>query len=56
MDLDFTGTFSKSAQILYLKKIRSVGAQLYHASGQTYTYRRMEGQTDRYDEVPSLFL
>jgi hypothetical protein len=47
MDLDFTGSFGKSVQMLYLMEFRPVGAQLYHAGGQTHTYRRTEGQADR---------
>jgi hypothetical protein len=34
-------------------KIRPVGAELFHADGQTH--REMDGQTDRHDEANSRF-
>jgi hypothetical protein len=53
MNLDITGTLSKRAQITYLMEIRPVVP-----CGRTDTHietdGRMVGQTDRYDEVPSL--
>jgi hypothetical protein len=44
-----TWIFSKNTQILNFMKIRPVGAELFHANGQT------DGRTDRHDEANSRF-
>jgi len=43
--LNFLNKFSKSAQTLNFMKIRPVGAELFHA----------DGQTDRHDKANSCF-
>ena len=50
MNLDLFDRFSKNAQISNFLKIRPVGAELFHADGQT------DGKTDRHDEINSRFL
>jgi hypothetical protein len=62
-------TFSKNTKISNLMKIRPVGAELFHAEGQTdgrtdrrtdrrtgrQTYRRTDGRTDRHGEANSRY-
>jgi len=54
----FSTDFSKNSPISNLIKIRQVGAELFHADGQTHnqTDGRTDRQTDRYDEDNSLFV
>jgi hypothetical protein len=47
-NLNFLEIFLKHTQISNLKKIRSVGAELFHAE-------RTHGKTDRHDEVNNCF-
>jgi hypothetical protein len=35
IELEFSGNFSKNTQISSFMKIRSLGAELFHADGQT---------------------
>jgi len=50
MDLDLLDRFSKNTQISKFLKPRTLGAELFHADGQT------DGKTDRHDEANSRFL
>jgi hypothetical protein len=47
--LKFYGRFSKNIQIQDLMKIRTVGAEWFHADG------RMDGQTERHEDINNLF-
>ena len=47
--MNFLNRFLKNPQKLHFMKIRPLGAELFHAEGQT------DGQADRHDEAKSRF-
>jgi len=53
MDLYFPRQIFKNTQISNFTKIRPVGAELFHADGQTDG--RMDRRTDRHDKTSSRF-
>ena len=58
MNLDLFERFSKNTQISEFLKPRSLGAELFHADGQTdgRKDRQTDGKTDRHDDANSRFL
>jgi hypothetical protein len=50
MKIEFPRQFSKNTHILNLMKIRSAGAELFHADGQT------QRQTDRQPDMTQLIV